>query len=97
MMIMKKFNLSFDIFFSQVKNSKGEYIAKGILIYNPDNYPGTAIINGKKITTNRGPAFDMYYVLSNYLKFDIEISEITNRDVPRFIPLGQKEVSEHKA
>ncbi len=42
---------------------------------SPSNYNGTAIMNGRKINTIRGPQYDAFYVLSNYLKFDVEIEQ----------------------
>ncbi len=45
---------------------------------SPVNYNGTAIMNGRKINTIRGFSFDIFYVLSNYLKFDVEFEQTTS-------------------
>jgi hypothetical protein len=38
----------------------------------------TALVNGKTVDTIRGPSFDIFYVLSNYLHFDLEIEQISD-------------------
>lgn len=41
---------------------------------SPLNYNGTARINGKVVeSTIRGPSYDVFYELSNYLNFDINM------------------------
>ena len=41
---------------------------------SPTNYNGTALINGRVVeSTIRGPNYDAFYVLSNYLNFNINM------------------------
>ena len=42
---------------------------------NPLNYHGTAVINGVRQYALRGPFFDVFYVLSNYYRFDINMTQ----------------------
>lgn len=57
---------------------------------SPLNYVGTYLINGKKQPTIRGPSYDIFYLLSNYYKFDVDF---------KFLPTlaFKKSLLEHKS
>ena len=46
---------------------------------NPFSYSGETIINEKRVSqTTRGPLYDVFHLLSNYLSFDIEFISTQN-------------------